>query len=70
MTFNARSLPDICCKLPHFLQTSFPKEVDLRGLPPGLLISGFFSGFFQRVHDKDPPSRPSLKLSSGRSPTP
>ncbi|WP_437736835.1 hypothetical protein [Sorangium sp. So ce1335] len=29
-------------------------EIDARGLPPGLLISAFFSGFLESVHENRP----------------
>ena len=28
--------------------------VDVRGLPPALLIGGFYSGFLHQIHDRDP----------------
>jgi hypothetical protein len=37
-------------------------SIDLRTMPAGLLISAFFNGFLQRVHEKKPELLPTARI--------
>jgi hypothetical protein len=57
--YIGRGLPNeegrrIALVLLHQYPESLPAIVDLRGCLPGLMISGFFNGFLQQVHESAP----------------